>query len=140
MIRDKGGHEDPSIQPEEKRQTAELVWKGEDIRATVRHLTEKALQGRDLTLAQIRDVLRTVADGVNMGADLKVGHSTRHYATIVSGVLIGLSEGLQPKPTKLKKRAAAKPAPKAASKNTAMKPTVKKHTPIVKRAAATKRK
>ena len=47
---------------------AESIRKGEDIRATVRDLTLKALQGRQMTLGQIRDVLRTVADGVNVGA------------------------------------------------------------------------
>src|SRR5688572_15724295 len=51
-----------------KQMASESVRKGEDIRATVRDLTLKALQGRQMTLAQIRDALRTVAEGVNMGA------------------------------------------------------------------------
>jgi hypothetical protein len=51
-----------------KQMASESIRKGEDIRATVRDLTLKALQGRQMTLAQIRDALRTVAEGVNMGA------------------------------------------------------------------------
>ena len=47
---------------------SETVRKGEDIRATVRDLTLKALHGRQLTLSQIREVLRAVTEGVNMGA------------------------------------------------------------------------
>ncbi|MEO8134862.1 MAG: DUF6781 family protein [Betaproteobacteria bacterium] len=48
--------------------TSESVRKGEDIRTTVRDLTLKALHGRQLTLVKIREVLRTVTEGVNMGA------------------------------------------------------------------------
>src|SRR5829696_1355750 len=59
----------PIDQDELLRQMAsESIRKGEDIRATVRDLTLKALQGRQMTLAQIRDALRTVAEGVNLGA------------------------------------------------------------------------
>jgi hypothetical protein len=51
-----------------KQLTSESVKKSEDIRTSVRDLTLKALHGRQLTLAQIRDVLRNVTEGVNMGA------------------------------------------------------------------------
>jgi len=51
-----------------KQLASESVRKGEDIRVTVRDLTLKSLHGRQMTLAQIRDVLRTVAEGVNLGA------------------------------------------------------------------------
>ena len=51
-----------------KQLASESVRKGEDIRATVRDLTLKSLHGRQMTLAQIRDALRTVAEGVNLGA------------------------------------------------------------------------
>jgi len=47
---------------------SESIRKGEDIRATVRDLTLKALQGRQTTLAQIRGALRSIAEGVNIGA------------------------------------------------------------------------
>ena len=47
---------------------SESIRKGEDIRATVRDLTLKALQGRQTTLAQIRSALRSIAEGVNIGA------------------------------------------------------------------------
>jgi len=50
-----------------KQLTSEAVKKGDQVRATVRDLTLKSLHGRDLTLAQIKDALRTVTEGVNMG-------------------------------------------------------------------------
>lgn len=51
-----------------KQLASESIRKGEDIRATVRDLTLKSLQGRQMTLAQIRDALRSIAEGVNLGA------------------------------------------------------------------------
>lgn len=59
----------PLDQDEILRQLAsQSVKGGENIRTTVRDLTLKALQGRELTLVQIRQVLRTVTEGVNLGA------------------------------------------------------------------------
>ena len=49
-----------------KQLATESIRKGEDIRTTVRDLTLKALHGRQMTLAQIRDTLRTVTEGVNL--------------------------------------------------------------------------
>lgn len=58
------------VNPDEllRQMASETVRKGEDIRATVRDLTLKALHGRQLTLSQIREVLRAVTEGVNIGA------------------------------------------------------------------------
>jgi hypothetical protein len=47
---------------------SESIRKGEDIRAAVRDVTLRALQGRQMTLTQIRGTLRDVAEGVNLGA------------------------------------------------------------------------
>ena len=76
-------------------------------------------------------------------AGLKVAHAmTRNYATRVSGVLIGLSEGLQHQST-----AAAKPAAKPAPARPAAAPPAAKKTakrkvapkkPAAKKAAAKK--
>ena len=68
----------------------ESVRKGEDIRAAVRDLTLKALQGRQLTLGQIRDVLRTVADGVNVGAS----KSTLNPEKLLSDAMAGMDDAM----------------------------------------------
>ena|SRR5258706_3826953 len=69
---------------------AESIRKGEDIRATVRDLTLKALQGRQMTLAQIRDVLRTVADGVNVGAS----KSTLNPEMLLTDAMGGMDDAM----------------------------------------------
>lgn len=47
--------------------TSEAVKQGENLRATVSDLTLKALQTRELSLAQIKNVVRSVTSGVNLG-------------------------------------------------------------------------
>ena len=51
-----------------KKQTSAAVKQGEDLRAAVRELTLNALRNRALTLAQIKQVLKSVSAGVNVGA------------------------------------------------------------------------
>ena len=51
-----------------RKMASEAVKKGEEVRTTVRDLTLKSLQGRDVTLAQIKNALKAVTEGVNMGA------------------------------------------------------------------------
>ena len=46
----------------------ESVKQGENLRTTVRELTLKALKSRELTLAEIKRVVKTVTEGVNLGA------------------------------------------------------------------------
>ena len=46
----------------------ESVRRGDNLRTTVRDLTLKGLQARELSLGQIRQVVRSVASGVNLGA------------------------------------------------------------------------
>jgi len=43
------------------------IKQGSNVRATVRHLTLKALQQRELTLDQIRTVLQSITEGVTLG-------------------------------------------------------------------------
>jgi hypothetical protein len=73
-----------------KQMASEAVRKGEEVRATVRDLTLKSLHGRQLTLAQIRDALRTVTEGVNMGA----ANSTLDPEALLSDALAGMDDAL----------------------------------------------
>lgn len=50
-----------------KSLASQSIKQGRDVRATVRDLTLKALQQRELTLNQIGKVLRSVVEGVNLG-------------------------------------------------------------------------
>ena len=51
-----------------KQMTAQAVAQGEGLRSTVRDLTLQALQSRELSLSQIRQVIGSVTEGVNLGA------------------------------------------------------------------------
>ncbi len=51
-----------------KKMAAESVKQGENLRVTVRDLTLKALQTRELSLAQIRQVVTSITEGINLGA------------------------------------------------------------------------
>jgi hypothetical protein len=51
-----------------KQMASESFKQGENLRAAVRDLTLQALQARELTLAQIKQVVRSVTEGVNLGA------------------------------------------------------------------------
>ena len=51
-----------------KQMTAQAVAQGEGLRSTVRDLTLQALQSRELSLAQIKSVIKSVTEGVNLGA------------------------------------------------------------------------
>ncbi|HZE61546.1 MAG TPA: DUF6781 family protein [Burkholderiales bacterium] len=46
----------------------ESVKQGENLRTAVRELTLNALKSRELTLAEIKRVVKTVTEGVNLGA------------------------------------------------------------------------
>jgi hypothetical protein len=51
-----------------KKMAAESVKQGENLRVTVRDLTLKALHRRELSLAQIRQVVTSITEGINVGA------------------------------------------------------------------------
>ena len=62
-----------TINPDEmlKSMAAQAVKQHEQIRTTIRDLTLKALQTRDLSLEQINGVVRNVTAGVNIGVEGK---------------------------------------------------------------------
>jgi len=51
-----------------RQMTAQAVAQGEGMRSTVRDLTLQALASRELSLAQIKSVIKSVTQGVNLGA------------------------------------------------------------------------
>lgn len=51
-----------------KKVASEAVVQGENLRANVRDMTLRALQARQLSMNGIRQVLKTVTEGVNLGA------------------------------------------------------------------------
>lgn len=51
-----------------EQMTAQAVAQGESLRSTVRDLTLRALQSRELSLSQIKSVIAAVTQGVNLGA------------------------------------------------------------------------
>lgn len=51
-----------------KKLASESVKHGENLRVAVRDLTLKALQSRELSLGQIKQVLKSVTEGINLGA------------------------------------------------------------------------
>jgi len=73
-----------------KKTAAESVKHGENLRSSVRDLTLKALQGRELTLARVDEVLRSVAQGINMGSEGLGGRTDK----IFSDALKGMDEAL----------------------------------------------
>jgi hypothetical protein len=73
-----------------RKMASESVRKGEEVRATVRDLTLKALHGRQTTLAQIRTVLRTVAEGVNLGAS----QSSLDPEALITDAFAGMDDAL----------------------------------------------
>lgn len=60
----------PMIDTDEvlKQMTAQAVEQGENLRSAVRDVTLRALQSRELSLAQIKQVVKKVTEGVNLGA------------------------------------------------------------------------
>lgn len=60
----------PMIDTDEmlEQMTAQAVAQGESLRSTVRDLTLRALQSRELSLSQIKSVIAAVTQGVNLGA------------------------------------------------------------------------
>lgn len=73
-----------------KRLASQSVKQGSNVRTTVRDLTLKALQQRELTLNQIRKVLRSVTEGANLGVatgELKV-------EKVLSDTVAGMDDAL----------------------------------------------
>jgi hypothetical protein len=68
----------------------ESVKQGENLRSAVRELTLKALKSRELTLSEIKRVIRTVTEGVNMGAATAKVDPER----VLSEALAGMDEAV----------------------------------------------
>jgi len=64
----------------------ESVKQGENLRAAVRELTLNALKGRDLTLGEIKRVVGSVAEGVNMGATASKLDGERIFSEALAGM------------------------------------------------------
>ena len=80
-----------TINPDEmlKSMDAQAVKQHEQIRTTIRDLTLKTLQARDLSLEQINGVIRNITAGVNIG----VGDKTDTQQTL-SDAFAGMDDAL----------------------------------------------
>lgn len=65
---------------------SQSVKQGENLRGTVRELTLNALRGRELTLEQIKRVVKTVTEGVNLGVAGSKMDAERAMTEAVSGM------------------------------------------------------
>jgi hypothetical protein len=68
----------------------ESVKQGENLRSAVRELTLNALRGRELTLGEIKRVIRTVTEGVNLGA----ANTKLDAERVLSEALSGMDEAV----------------------------------------------
>jgi hypothetical protein len=82
----------PTINPDEmlKSMAAEAVKQHKQIRTTIRDLTLEALQMRELSLNQIKSVVRKVTEGVNVG----VGGGKIDVEKALSDAFAGMDEAL----------------------------------------------
>jgi hypothetical protein len=73
-----------------KSLASQSIRQGRNVRVTVRDLTLKALQQRELTLDQIRKVLRSIIEGVNLG----VAKRETKVEKALSDTLAGMDDAL----------------------------------------------
>lgn len=78
-----------------KKQAAESVRLGEQVKERVGALTLQALQARDLSLTQIRQVLRSVADGATLGAAKRPKDAEEILDQVVAGMDAALLKAVQ---------------------------------------------
>jgi len=64
----------------------ESVKQGENLRSAVRDLTLNALKSRELTLSEIKRVVRSVAEGVNLGASASKLDGERVFSEALAGM------------------------------------------------------
>ena len=69
-----------------KSLASQSMKQGSNVRAAVRDLTLKALQQRELSLEQIRKVLRSVTEGVNIGVATREMKVEKAFSDTVSGM------------------------------------------------------
>jgi hypothetical protein len=78
-----------------KSLATESIKQGGNVRAAIRDLTLNALQQRELTLDQIRNVLRSVAMGVNLGVADREEKVEKALADTVAGMDDALLKAVQ---------------------------------------------
>jgi hypothetical protein len=78
-----------------KSLASQSVKQGSNVRATVRDLTLKALQQRELTLDQIRKVLRSITEGVNLGVAKREMKVEKALSDTVAGMDDALLKAVQ---------------------------------------------
>jgi hypothetical protein len=69
-----------------KTMAAESVRHGENLRSTVRDLTLKAMESRELTVARIEEVVRSVTEGVSLGSESVRGRTEKILADALAGM------------------------------------------------------
>src|SRR5437879_2952088 len=69
-VQHRSANEEGSMDTDEvlKSLARESVKQGENLRSGVRELTLNALKGRELTIREIKRVVKAVTEGVNLGA------------------------------------------------------------------------
>jgi len=78
-----------------KKMASEAVKQGGNLRTAVRDLTIKALQTRELSLGQIRAVLRSVTEGINSGAVKAKIDVEKPFADTLAGMDDALLKAVQ---------------------------------------------
>jgi ElaB/YqjD/DUF883 family membrane-anchored ribosome-binding protein len=78
-----------------KSVASQSIKQGSNLRATVRDLTLKALQQRELTLDQIRKVLRSITEGVNLGVAKREMKVEKAFSDTVAGMDDALLKAVQ---------------------------------------------
>jgi hypothetical protein len=73
-----------------KSLASQSIKQGGNVRTTIRDLTLKAMQQRELTLNQIGKVLRSVAEGVNLG----VAKREMNVEKVLSDTIAGMDDAL----------------------------------------------
>jgi hypothetical protein len=78
----------PAIDIDEvlKALASQSVKQGRNVRTTVRDMTLKALQQRELTLDQIRKVLQSITEGVNLGVTKREINVEKALSDTVAGM------------------------------------------------------
>ena len=78
-----------------KSLASQSIKQGSNVRAAVRNLTLKALQQRELTLAQIEKVLRSVTEGVTLGVAKREIKVEKALSDTVAGMDDALLKAVQ---------------------------------------------
>jgi hypothetical protein len=78
-----------------KNLASRAVTQGGNLRANVRDVTVQALQARELSLSKIREVLRSVTEGINIGVAKTKGDVAKPLADALGGMDDALQKAVQ---------------------------------------------